>query len=382
MRYNANTSQLLAVLARGGFDIRWVCDVYYDGVRQLADVQVLAPKLTEDGTAKVQQSGSLTIIYQDRMGVSIAPEGVEDILSPFGTTLLLYMIVTDGPKFEERVPMGVFVISDTPSIEALKWRWRGRNLSKGDRIQLAFKDSFYKVLRNRFDVPGVTPSLTSTYDEIQRLTRLTVTRNVAVPDGTIPRALVYEEDRLDAVYELAKARDAVPYMLADGSVSLRPNVWGAPVDTISAANVEEHKRTGTLIGVRRGMSADGVYNRVVVRASGQGAGVLASGEITEGPLRASNAGGADSPFGRVPYFLSSQLVTTQAQAANEVAKWLPRVSRPQATVLEIEEIINPLREVGDVLTVKRLGEQFLARVVKVQRTDAKTQKTSVVVADA
>lgn len=602
------TQQLLQVLARGTFDSRWVCDVFYDGARKMQDVDLEDVKLTEDATAKVQQSGSLKIVYQGRDGVSIAPQGVEDILSPFGTTLALYMLITNGPRFEARVPMGVFVVSDTPTIETVPWSFRGKTLSKGDRIGLTFKDPFYKVLRNRFDVPGVTPSLASTYAEIQRLTRLTVTRSADVPDGPIPRALVYEEDRLDAVYELAKALDAIPYMRADGSLSLRPNVWGEPVDTISAANADqapvvltpegrtawtEQRRNralnprmvstgllyevgvrwgwvasfpttggpdecpsyarltvgagtvgagrgfdwymnmdtvgmntasgkaqpvvagetltvrakvraskaapgnlrlrihdgvsawlmptltvpavalpanewvelshtftvpasgflsvraevnatgwtstdtwdqaalqvgdggdyfdgttnpggglqrtrwvtaanagpsvvetreiipatyapqrpqrGTLVRVKRGMTAEGVYNRVVVRAQGQQAGVLAAGEITGGPLRASNADGADSPFGRVPYFLSSQLVTTPAQAEAEVAKWLPRVSRPQATVLDIEEIVNPLREVGDVVTIKRLGESFPARVVKVQRSSGRTQTTSVLV---
>jgi len=769
-----HTQQLRQVLARGGFDSRWVCDVFYDGVRQMQDVDLEDVKFTEDGTAKVQQSGSLEIIYQGSHGDSIAPRGVEDILSPFGTALALYMLISDGPQFEARVPMGTFVVSDTPTIESVRWTFRGNSLTRGDRIVVSFKDPFYKVLRNRFDVPGVTPSLSSTYAEIQRLTRLTVTRALEVPDKPIPRALVYEEDRLDAVYELAKAVDAIPYMRADGSLSLRPNAWGAPVDTISAANANPERREitpedrtgwterarnhfthpsfelpgppvevrrnrfkqpipataamyvgsranvtfatdpagnyarattvdtsgavyynltavanrvpatpgeqvqyrmqvrngagsggaylrmfaldsagnyigavgadsplytgagwgdieitrtapagaasvgvyvlmasgqpmgatldlrkvyagtptpyyfdgsaspdidltaswvgtvnasesiltgitvagvvasgclairstqwvksgqyslrliptnassnvtyaylavpaaltasgtalvtfrqegaltgtlwaqrgrpytvapmtqpaqapnaegetelrwswtgltsttlalphggmagsgdvwydalmlaqgvysgpyrdgsqnpggglertrwlgtpdasvsvyetreivpavyaptppqqGTLIRVKRGMTAEGVYNRVVVRASGQQAGVLAAGEIDDGPLRASNTGGLDSPFGRVPYFLSSQYVTTAVQAEAEVRKWLPRVSRPQAVVLDIEEIVNPLREVGDVVMIKRLGEEFPGRVVKVQRSKAKTQTTSVLV---
>lgn len=378
MRFHS--PRLPLVLARGGFDSRWVCDVFYDGIRQMQDVLIEDVKLTEDGTAKVQQSGSMTIIYQGRRGESIAPQGVEDILSPFGTTLVLYILITDGPKFEERVPMGTFVVSDTPTIESVSWSFRGQALSKGDRISVTFKDPFYKVLRNRFDVPGVTPSLTSCYAEIQRLTRMSVTRALDVPDAPIPRAMVYEEDRLDAIYELAsKSVDGIPYMTSDGSLSIRPNAWTDPVDEITAANVPGRSRTGTLVRVKRGMSADGVYNRVVVRAQGQQAGVLAAGEITDGPLRAANTGGLDSPFGRVPYFLSSQLVTTPEQAQAEVQKWLPRVSRPQAVVLDIEEIMNPLREVGDVVTVRRVGEEFPARVVKVQRTKAKTQTTSVLV---
>lgn len=583
MRYSS--ANLRAVLARGSFDTRWVVDIFYDGQRQMQDVQVIDVKHTEDGTAKVQQSGSLTIIYQDRFARSIAPKDVEDLLSPFGTTLALYMLVSTGPVFTERVPMGQYVITEVPIVDTVRWNHRGVARAKGDRIKVNFKDPFYKVLRNRFDVPGVTPSLTSTYGEIQRLTRLPVTRNPLVPDKVIPRALVYEEDRLDAVYELAGAVDATPYMMPDGTVSLRPNGWAAPVDVLAAADsggepvplaprgyttwTEQSRnymqdprftvpanwlatagtytvtsgvmdvtftaaatsnaltpsptgwwtawtgtgtefisasylvqnigavtaimriavwnnvaytygptvtiapgetavvsasvpvpagsayaqprlhfapaspsgtrrllisepvadktpavpgfldgdtnpggglwRTrwlgtpaasvsvletrdivpevpgiripsrGTLVGVRRGMSADGVYNRVVVRAQGQQVGVLAAREIADGALRAANDGGADSPFGRVPYFYSSQLITTLAQAQAYVDTWLPRLSRPQAVVLDIVEMVNPLREVGDVLTVRRRGEEFPARVMRVDRGSGKTQSLKVTV---
>lgn len=586
-----NGSQTLRrVLRSGSFDSRYVVDVFYDGQRRMQDAPAYDVTLGEDGTSKVQQSGSLTIIWQDPRGRSIAPQRMEDLLSPFGTTLVLYMIVDAGPVFSERVTMGTFIVSETPSIDTKRWSFQGYSLSKGDRIRLSFKDAFYKVQRNRFDTPGVTPSLSSVYTEIQRLTRLPVTRG-DVTDGPIPRALVYEEDRLDAVYELATARNATPYMTSDGTVSLRPYAWGSPLDTITADDAEtesveqvpatytpwvEQRRNvfpnpravpsgsgfgastlgntswvtdmpggirtarrwqrsgagnarahglvigtatpaqsaqtrvrirlrasaamsvqvalrnditsgtnqstlgqvdipagvteidlvgpsfaatagassgvalvtssgavgdsldvtavdvglapggdrfdgwsagdtlvrhrflgvdhqsasvrearqvvtasrriplpparGTLVGISRGMSAEGVYNRVVVRAQGADAKVLASAEITEGVLRAENAGGSDSPFGRVPYFISSQFIVNEGQALDVVRVQLPRVGRPQAIVLDIEETVNPLREVGDVLRVQRSGESFLARVQSIKRGSAKTQMTRVVVA--
>lgn len=375
-----HSAELRDVLRGGAFNSRWVVDVFYDDIRAERDVPVTAVTFNEDGTAKIQQSGTLVIVWQDSYGNSVAPQAVGDLFSPFGTTLRLYKIITLGGLFQERVPMGTFVVSDTPEIDSVRWSFFGRSRVKGEKIKLVFKDPFYKVQRNRFYVPGVTPSLASVYDEIQRLTLLPVTRST-VTDGTIPRALVYDEDRLEAVYELANVLDAVPYMTADGTVSLRPNVWGSAVDTIDAANASEDGR-GTLVSASYGMSAEGVYNAVVFRGQGQQAGVLASAQITEGPLRVANANGSDSPFGRVPYFMSSQLVKTPAEAAAIVATWLPRVSRPQATILTITEVENPLREVGDVVTVRRAGQEFPGRVLSVLRTVGKTQTTRVVVANA
>lgn len=380
MRYGSPA--LKGVLAGASFDTRWVADVFYDGQRKIQDAPVVDISYDEDGTSKIQQSGSMTIVWQDARGASIAPVNVEDVLSPFGTTVTLYLLVTAGPSFTERVTLGTFSITETPSVETTRWRWLGLARSKGDRIKVQFKDAFYKVQRNRFDAPSVSPSLLSVYGELQRLTQLPVTRSPLVLDAALPNAVVYEEERLDAVYEVATALDAVPYMTSDGTLSLRPNAWGPAVDTIEAADASDGPtQRGTLLRVSRGMSADGVYNRVVVRSSGQDAQVLGEAEISEGVLRAQNLDGSASPFGRVPLFMSSQFITTPSQAIPAARAQLGRVSRPQAVVLEIEEIINPLREVGDVVNVLRRGEKYAARVRSVARSAAKSQTTTVVMAN-
>lgn len=483
------TPQLQGVLAAGTFDIRWVADVIYDGVRRWADLPVEDVSHAEDGTSKVQQSASFTIVWTDPLGESIAPREVDDILSPFGTTVNLYQLVSNGPAFSERVSFGSFVVSDTPSIQTTRWSFHGRMLSKGDRIKLTLKDPFYKVQRNRFDVPGVTASGGTVYGEIQRLTGLSVTRDAVAVDAGVPRTLVFEEDRLDAVYSIAALADGVPYMTEDGTLSIRPNAWGAPVAEIvtddadrtvptwvppvlgpvwmstdvvdggSAADppgdiidsgsassagspppedidggtadvtptddvdggdpatmppedidggpvipgnsgdnvdggtigigelhagfwVTPPQAKGTLLGVQLGMSAEGVYNRVVIRDQGQDPKVLASAEIDNGTLRARNADGTVSPFGRVPYFASSPSVKTQAAAQVQAARLLARVSRPQAVIVTLDELANPLRQVGDVVRVRRNGEQYLGRVQAVNRSSGSRQQTTKLILEA
>ena len=368
MRYG---SAALKDVLLGSFNHRYVVDVFSNGVRILADVPVTNVSLTDSATSLVQCAGSLTVIYQGDFAETVAPTAVGDLFSPFGTQIRVYAMITDGPMLTERVPLGVYLVAETPSIVTTRFLWQGGVVSKGDQIDLTLKDLFYGVQRDRFQVPGSPPSLTSVWAEVQRLTGLTVTRSMT--DSSITAAVAYQEDKLQAVYDLATVLDATACMLSDGTVSMRPNAWPSSVDTLSWGD------NGTLVDVARGMANDLVYNQIVVRSSDttNGTAVLASAEITSGPLRTQNPDGSLSPYRRVPYFYSSTQITNAAQAQAYADLNLPRVSRLRSVSVALTEIFNPLREIGDVITVSRLGETFAGRIVGLNRTTAATQKTTV-----
>lgn len=367
-----SSSSTLRDVLTGSFDRRWVLDVFYDGARVLQDLPCTAPSMTDDASQLVQQQGSVTVVYQGDFADSIAPDDVGDILSPFGTQVELAMIVTAGPGFSERIRMGRYMISETPSIITTRFLFNGAVASRGDQITLTLQDLFYGVSVDRFDAPGTPPSLASAWGEVQRLTGLQVTKNL--DDAKIPTTVAYQDDRLQGVYDVANySLDAVPCMLSDGTVSMRPNDWPDPVDALSWGD------GGNLIGVSRGMANDSVYNSVVVRAydTAEATAILASGEITSGPLRTQNSDGSLSPYRRRPTFYSSQYITTPDQAQAYVDTWLPRVSKLTSVQVTLTETINPLRELGDVLTVKRLGETFTGRVLQIARSSDVIQQTTV-----
>lgn len=374
MRYGSST---LADTLKGSFNHRYVADVFNNGVRVLANVPCTNVSLTDADTSLVQGTGLLTVIYQDNFAASVAPTQIGDLFSPFGTEVRVYSLITNGPGFSERIAMGVYLVAETPAIITTRFLWQGGVLSKGDRIDLTLKDRFYGVQRDRFQVPGSPPSLTSVWAEVQRLTGLTITKTIT--DGPITAAVAYQEDKLQAVYDLATVLDATACTLSDGTVSMRTNAWPDPVATVSSQLVEGDG--GTLVDVSRGMANDLVYNQVVVRASdtSSGAGVLASAEITSGPLRTANSDGSLSPYRRVPYFYSSPMITTTAQAQAYADLTLPRMSKLRSVKVTLTEVFNPLRELGDVLTVNRRGETFTGRVTGITRTAAATQTTTVMV---
>ncbi len=371
MRFSS--SRLPMVLTGASFTFRWVADIIVNGERAMQDLPCSAPDFTDDDSQQVQSTGSLTFVWQDAFARSIAPMTVADMLSPFGTQVWVYLLIEDGPAFSERVPMGQYLIDGTPSVNSKRMLFLGAPITVGDVVKVTLSDLFYGVQVDRFYTPGSPRSLASTWNEVQRLTGLPVTRTVDVPDAKISGQVAYQEDRLQAVYDLANySLDAVPFMTPDGTVSMRPNDWPDPVDVLEYG-------TGNLIDVGRGMADDDVYNAIAVRAydSSDGSAILASGQVVDGPLRATELDGSLSPFRRRPTFYSSQYITTKQQARDYVAKWLPRVSRLTGVEVDLTEVLNPLRELGDVLTVRDIGHEFVGRVSKIRRGDSGQQITTV-----
>lgn len=370
------TAQLKQVLT-GSLDKQYVADVVFNGVRVRKDIPIINPQFSDSGSALVQSTGSCTIVYKDDFGASIAPTAISDILAPFGSQLAVSVLIETGAGFQERVPLGTYLITEDPSIQTSRFKMLGGVLSKGDRIDLTLKDLFAGVQRDRFDTPGTAPDLSSVWKEYQRLVGFPVTKTIT--DAAIPTSVAYQEDKLQACYDLATVLDAVAYVTADGTASMRPNVWPTSWDTLNSKDIDPDG--GTLVSVTPSLSNDDVYNAVVVRGTAADGStiVLAVSEVTDGPLRVRNADGSLSPYRRVPYYYQSQYITTQAQAQAYADQLLPRVSKLRSLTYSVVEMFNPLREVGDVLSVNRLGQSFIGRITDISRDSGATQTLTMAV---
>jgi hypothetical protein len=358
----------LSLVSGGSFNWQWAADVYYQNQRVFAGLPLVGPSFTDDGTAKVQSTGSATVRYSGLFADSIAPRMAGDLLAPFGSELAVYVIVFAGGQAVERIEMGWYRIVQNPSIQDRTTNLLGQQITVGSEVKLTLQDRMHRVQRDEFDMPTSPASLTSVMAEVQRLSGLQVTTTVA--DKPIPNSVAYQQSKLDAVYDLVDVLDALPYMRPDGTLGQRPNVWPAQSAVIRAG------RGGTLQEAQPTLSNDKVYNRVaVLSAGGTEQRVLATAMVTSGPLRAQNPDGTPSPYGQVTYRLSSPFVTTEAQATAYAQTWLPRVSSLRAGVRQVTEIFNPLREVGDVVAVQPTvkADWFQGRVLGIRRSDKSTQ---------
>jgi hypothetical protein len=367
----ASSDTLQEVLAVGPFAFWYVADLWYDGQRRLQDIPLGDVQLNEDDSRAVKAQGSCNVYWTDDFGRSVMPVAPGDLFSPFGSELAIYAMVSIG-TFTERIPMGWYQIVDVPTMRDSTMFWRRRELiTTGTVLELRLQDRFIQIQNDRFDVPGSPSQLLSVYAEIAALTGLQITKSL--PDTAITRSVAYQEDKMQAVLDLADLLGGVPYAAPDGTVAMRPKAWGAPVDTLRGGD------RGALVTINKGMTADGVYNVVAFRGQGDKQDqVLSRSEVKYGPLRTKNADGTRSPAHRRPTYRSNQFVNTNQQAQAYTDSELARVSTLSAIQWPIEEVWNPLRELGDVLTVvDEHDDDFLVRVTAIDRSRGRTQKVTV-----
>lgn len=349
-------SQELRDALTGAVDHRWEAELYYNGELILPGLRVQDPLFGEDALARVQQWGSCTLSWQDEFATSLVPKDSSDRLAPFGAELWVYAVVEAG-DFSERVLLGQFGVLD-PRGQDTMIEHAGRWVTVGSVLDLELRDGFERLGAQDFDVPSAPADLSSAWDELGAVSDLPLLRTV--DDAPVPRSVLYPSSKLSAVYELADvALDAVPHLTAGGVLAARPNVWPDPVDDIGL---------DVVLGVVHSMTADGVFNRVVVTGTGSAQDViLASAEVRTGRLRARNADGSPAPFGVRTLQLSSELVTTEEQAQAWADSRLAQVGVLRTRQVRLTERFNPLRERGDVVRLERDDVWLLCRVVSITR---------------
>lgn len=359
------SQQLAAVVAGGVFEADWVADLIYDDAPRAQNLSLSDPSFSWDAGAQVQGSGSCTIRSDDLFAQSIVPREIGDLFSPFGAELQVDVMISAG-DFVERVSMGRFVLDSVPdAVEyAIKHPLGGLPLVVESTVNLDLADYFLRIKRDTFGFPS-SPSSSSMWDEAQRLTGLPVFRSI--PDRTLPTAITYDEDRLNALEKVFGPSNAWPALTPSGALTARPKDWQEPVAVISA-----------VLDASLGMRSENVYNRVVVEGKNpitDGPVLRSIRQITDGLLRTRNADGSRSPFGGNTYTYSSDFLTTQAQCDAYADVLLPQVSQTRSVTRKILIPFNPLLELGDVLVLidpTRQDEESLVRVQTIGHAGAQT----------
>lgn len=364
----AVSDALRDVLASGLYDVVWVADLIYDGQPRLRNLLIDEPRFSWDAGAQIQGKGSCTVLWDDVFAQSIVPREIGDVFSPFGAELQVDVIVSAG-EFQERVSMGRFVLDRVPSaVEyAIENPRGGLPVVVESTVHLDLADYFLRIARDTFAFP-TSPKSSSMWDEAQRLTGLPVFRSI--PDRTLPTAITYDEDRLDALEKVFGPSNAWPALTSAGALTAMPKTWPAPVDTLKL-----------VVDAPLEMRSENVYNRVVVEGKNpdpSGPVLRAVAEIEDGYLRTRNADGSRSPFGGNTYEYKSDFLTTQGQCQQTADDLLAQVSRVRSVTRRIVEPFNPLRELGDVLLLvdpTRGGDVSTVRVRGVEHAGAQTVTT-------
>ena len=248
----------------------------------------------------------------------------------------------------------------------------------GAQIQITAYDMGIMAANSRLlapeSPPGVTPSIVS---EITRLMDgiAPVVVLPGVTDRPVNGALVYQQDRLNAVQDLAKRINADIRFNGNKQLELYSLTPQTPVWTIQGGP------EGVLVSVDRSMDLNGLYNifqaegtaTVTVNGQQQQVPVVGRAQITTGPLR---VGG---PHGSYPTFYQSNLLTTQADCDAYAQTMMTTQLAGLSVDLKITCLPHPGLQQGDWVTViaPTVGNNHVSLVGRVKQMSLKSNGTAV-----
>lgn len=266
-------------------------------------------------------------------------------LSPFGSRIRTSLGLAYGPHDIERVPTGVYRVEDV-SMKGLR---PGRFEVTGAGLEA-------QVMDERFHKPRkLVPGAASYW--VQKLIKEVlpeVSLSWRLGDVTLPE-FVEDRDRWGLIDGRSQspsiAKSLGGRVFADG----RGQFVAAPVPTIEHSPVWTvgTGEGGVLVEPAQTLERKGVYNQVVAM------GLQDNGQPPIGPVVVSDEDPvsptyARGPFGQVPLFYSSKLLTTIMQC-QDAAKGILATRLGLKHKVSASAVLNPALEPDDVIAVEMPG---------------------------
>lgn len=305
-------------------------DAYYSGSLIQSGLDAVDGSVTVDSGQAVRRTFTSTLADQAQfpgVGVYNSP------FAPYGTRHYVYRGVVYPQGVTEWCPLGVFRIDRVSSpVEPGLITVNGADLSQA-------------VVDSRFLAPTTSVTTNTVPTEIARLIRgSSLGGSQAVRDltgsGASTPAVTWDRDRWQAIQELALTIGAEVIFGPDGTAIIRP--VPQVTDPIQwAVNVTDIVITGT-----RTLDRAEVYNIVV--ATGERTDNVAPVRAVSQDTNSSSATYVSGPYGSVPVFYSSPLLTTTSAAQKAADTILARV-RGLSRQVTFECVPDPSIEAGDVM---------------------------------
>jgi hypothetical protein len=306
-------------------------DAYRGDELLASDLPVVSGEVSVDSGSLVRRTLSLTVADP-----SLDP-GLDPLapLAPYGSEL----VVSRGIRFPdgevEWCPLGRFRVQEVSTSAG------------GAEVSVTGADRSSALQDARFTAVQAAQTSNTIPAEITRLVQA-VLPGVAVTDRSSSTAstpaVFWEQDRIAAIDELAKAIGSEFYFGPDGTAVIAkvPSINDAPAWWVDAGE------SGVLVGAEMKLSREQTYN-----------GVVASGENGDTPPVTATVTDDDAssptlwggPFGTKPRFYVSPLITTAQQATDAATSILNR-ARGMTRQLDLSLVPNPALEGGDVIRVR------------------------------
>lgn len=338
------SSSMFGPSLAGSHTVSSTVDAFYAGTLVLDNVPISDGSLELDSTQMIAANLGFTVprYFTPPDGVTrdLLPSGELDAFANNGQRVLLAYTISRPGHGTETINLGWYRINDwtedgaslnvtATSLEALLDEFRFLDtiqIAAGTGFQAAVRQINANTLPLRF-APGVT--------------------------GTVLGRSA-EDNRLEALATLVTDWGYRLYVNDAGTLVVAP-AWDDTTDPSIASLVDGEG--GTVVRVPTQGNRDGVYN--AVRASGETDGDVAPVAATEylntGPRR------WNGPYGNVPYFYSSPLLSTTSQART-AARTRLRNLQAIANPVTIDAVPDPRYELGDLLTLTHEQADRLVRV--------------------
>ena len=328
----------------GSFQFITYADAWYDNNILYDDLPEVDGSITFDIDSDIQSTLEITIA--DATG-DLVPKNATDILAPFGQEINISMAaIGSGAANVDPLSVGWYRIQD---VEAQHF-WHKTEFgyrNGGAIIAITALDRMAIIADAKFLTPEQPASDATVLGEIVRLVGdLVPIGNIddTLVDTPVAANLTYEDDRVSAIMSLARSIYATLTIDSDGAINIAPMTqYGAtPVWTFNVGD------GGDIISHQTQMTRDGVINAVV--ASGESSDDHAPVLGTAYDLDSNSPTYWGGPFGQVPLFYSSPLLTTDALAGQAAATRLNNYRRgrerehtiivPPNYLLELDDPVN------------------------------------------
>lgn len=337
----------LAAILTGSREVTSTVAVLFDGSPVFDEIPIAGGTATWDSTQEIPGAVEIELPKyapdSDGRVVDLTPtkDPGGSILNADGTQLAVSYHVGLPGKDRETIGLGTFRVED----------W---NESDDGTIGLSTAGLEALIAESRLldpvkSVPGNSYQTIAT-----RLVADLLPLEITADPARISGKQSFEDERLTALTELVTAWPARKYVDDSGVL-----VIAAPYDDATdpvVATLTDGK-DGTVVKRPRSGTRDGVYN--AVKASGETSGttapVSAVAYLSEGPRR------WNGPYGNVPYFYSSPLLTTKAQCRAAAKTRLTNL-QVLAEPVTITCAPDPRYQTGDVIELRFRGAVELVRI--------------------
>ncbi len=297
-------------------------------------VPILSGTLAVSVDQQVPERLTITVPIADpTTGLSWSPRSPGDPLAHYGQRIRVSRGVRRGRQ-ELQVQLGWFQITT----------WK----DDGYRLEVEALGLMTILDQARLLVPSAPATGTTFKGEMLRLVDglLPLHFSSAIVDRTCPTTFAWEDDRIGAVYELADAWPARLRVDNSGILQVLP-----PNDNAATAGISwVENTTNVIVSTGRTGTRDGVYNAVVANGTNTDDPNVPPVHAEAFNLDPYSPIRWNGPYGRVPKFFASPLLTTSGEAL-AAAQTLLQSSGDLAQPIMLEVVPDPRVELDDRIDV-------------------------------